>query len=101
MVSMVFYTPEETIMKVAEAQERGYRIGNIGSRLVIRSSQTAPETYSKDVSGMSFRVDLNHVWYYTWYCTGGRTTLKLLQDHLLPAYTLTVIWITGKYPTMF
>lgn len=71
MVSMVFYTPEETIMKVAEAQERGYRIGNIGSRLVIRSSQTAPETYSKDVSGMSFRVDLNHVWYYTLALGGG------------------------------
>uniref|UniRef100_A0A3P8X133 ZP domain-containing protein n=1 Tax=Cynoglossus semilaevis TaxID=244447 RepID=A0A3P8X133_CYNSE len=56
MVSMVFYTPEETIMKVAEAQERGYRIGNIGSRLVIRSSQTAPETYSKDVAGVSMNV---------------------------------------------
>ncbi|XP_044185804.1 uncharacterized protein LOC122965693 [Thunnus albacares] len=56
ITTLVFFTPEERIMKVTEAQSRGYGIANTPSRLVLRSSKTAPETYTQNVAGIPMTV---------------------------------------------
>lgn len=51
ITTLVFFTPGERAMKVAEAQRSGYGITNTPTRLVLRSSKASPETYSQTVSG--------------------------------------------------
>lgn len=48
---LIFFTPEEKILKVAEAWRRGYGITNTATRLFLRSPKRSPETYTQDVSG--------------------------------------------------
>uniref|UniRef100_A0A673BQ92 ZP domain-containing protein n=1 Tax=Sphaeramia orbicularis TaxID=375764 RepID=A0A673BQ92_9TELE len=54
ITKVVFFTPEERIMEVTEAQRAGYEIANTPTRLTLRSSKTAPETYIQQVSSISF-----------------------------------------------
>nr|XP_019963154.1 PREDICTED: uncharacterized protein LOC109642703 [Paralichthys olivaceus] len=54
--SLVFLTPEEKVMTVAEAQRSGYGITSTPSRLVLRSPRTAPETYTQNVAGVPMTV---------------------------------------------
>ncbi|XP_039981930.1 uncharacterized protein LOC120789331 [Xiphias gladius] len=54
--TLVFFTPEEKIMKVTEAQRSGYGITNTPLRLVLRSPKTAPETYTQNVAGVPMTV---------------------------------------------
>lgn len=51
MTTVVFFTPAEKAMAVAEARGRGYGIGNTDSRLVLRSPKASPETYTQNVRG--------------------------------------------------
>lgn len=51
---LVFYTPAEKVMKVSEAQKRGYGVGNVATRLLLRGPTSSPETYTQDVSGSHF-----------------------------------------------
>lgn len=53
ITSIVFLTPEERVMKVDEAQIRGYGVANTPTRLVVRSPHNAPEMYTQDVSSSS------------------------------------------------
>uniref|UniRef100_A0A673BQX5 ZP domain-containing protein n=1 Tax=Sphaeramia orbicularis TaxID=375764 RepID=A0A673BQX5_9TELE len=52
ITKVVFFTPEERIMEVTEAQRAGYEIANTPTRLTLRSSKTAPETYIQQVMNM-------------------------------------------------
>ncbi|XP_033504946.2 uncharacterized protein LOC117270995 [Epinephelus lanceolatus] len=56
ITTLVFFTPEERIMKVTEAQQRGYGISNTPTRLVLRSPKTSPETYTQNVAGVPMTV---------------------------------------------
>lgn len=58
ITTLVFFTPEEKIMNVAEAQRSGYGIANTPTRLLLRSPKTSPETYIQDVSSTQFQVSL-------------------------------------------
>lgn len=51
MTSVVFFTPAEKAMTVAEARGRGYGIGDTDSRLVLRGPKASPETYTQNVRG--------------------------------------------------
>lgn len=51
MTTVVFFTPAERAMAVAEARGRGYGIANTDSRLVLRGPKASPETYTQNVSG--------------------------------------------------
>ncbi|XP_074471896.1 uncharacterized protein LOC141756224 [Sebastes fasciatus] len=53
---LVFFTPEERMMKVTEAQRSGYGITNTPTRLVLRSPKTSPETYTQNVAGIPMTV---------------------------------------------
>uniref|UniRef100_G3P5P7 ZP domain-containing protein n=1 Tax=Gasterosteus aculeatus aculeatus TaxID=481459 RepID=G3P5P7_GASAC len=54
--ALVFFTPEERIMKVKEAQRRGYGISNTPTRLVLRAPLSSPETYIQTVAGLPMKV---------------------------------------------
>ncbi|XP_068593470.1 uncharacterized protein [Cebidichthys violaceus] len=54
--SIIFFTPEEKIMKVTEAQRQGYGISNTPTRLVLRSPLNSPETYIQKVAGVPMSV---------------------------------------------
>lgn len=54
ITTLVFFTPEEKIMKVAEAQRSGYGVANTATRLLLRSPKTSPETYTQNVSRLQF-----------------------------------------------
>ncbi|XP_076613030.1 uncharacterized protein LOC143336650 [Chaetodon auriga] len=56
ITTLVFFTPEERIMKVAEAQRSGYGIANSATRLLLRSPKTSPETYTQNVAGVPMTV---------------------------------------------
>ncbi|CAK6979205.1 uncharacterized protein LOC128376852 [Scomber scombrus] len=56
ITTLVFFTPEERMMTVSEAQRQGYRIGNTPSRLVLRSPKITPETYTQMVAGVPMTV---------------------------------------------
>ncbi|XP_072219007.1 uncharacterized protein [Leuresthes tenuis] len=57
MTTVVFFTPAgEKTMSVADAHRNGYGIGNTPTRLVLRSSMMAPETYTQNVAGVTMRV---------------------------------------------
>ncbi|XP_070781578.1 uncharacterized protein [Enoplosus armatus] len=56
ITTLVFFTPEERIMKVAEAQRSGYGIANTATRLLLRSPKTSPETYTQNVAGVPMTV---------------------------------------------
>ncbi|XP_059212233.1 uncharacterized protein LOC131990981 [Centropristis striata] len=56
ITAMVFFTPEERVMKMSEAMSRGYGISNTPTRLVLRSPKTSPETYTQDVAGIPMTV---------------------------------------------
>nr|XP_046229753.1 uncharacterized protein LOC124050865 [Scatophagus argus] len=56
ITTLVFFTPEERIMKVAEAQRSGYGIANTATRLFLRSPKTSPETYIQNVAGVPMTV---------------------------------------------
>uniref|UniRef100_A0A673BMT3 ZP domain-containing protein n=1 Tax=Sphaeramia orbicularis TaxID=375764 RepID=A0A673BMT3_9TELE len=56
ITKVVFFTPEERIMEVTEAQRAGYEIANTPTRLTLRSSKTAPETYIQQVKGVNMIV---------------------------------------------
>uniref|UniRef100_A0A8D3C4E4 ZP domain-containing protein n=1 Tax=Scophthalmus maximus TaxID=52904 RepID=A0A8D3C4E4_SCOMX len=56
ITSLVFFTPEEKMMTVTEARRRGHGIANTPSRLVLRSPQTSPETYTQNVAGVPMTV---------------------------------------------
>ncbi|XP_076024138.1 uncharacterized protein LOC143014217 [Genypterus blacodes] len=56
VTTVVFLTPEEKMMKVTEAQRKGYGIINTPTRLVVRSPPTTPETYTQNVAGVPMTV---------------------------------------------
>ncbi|TDH00544.1 hypothetical protein EPR50_G00189350, partial [Perca flavescens] len=56
ITTLVFFTPEERIMKVTEAQRRGYGITNTPTRLVLRIPKTSPEIYTQNVAGVPMMV---------------------------------------------
>ncbi|XP_042359983.1 uncharacterized protein LOC121955951 [Plectropomus leopardus] len=56
ITTLVFFTPEERIMKVTEAQRSGYGITNTPTRLVLRSPKTSAETYTQNVAGVPMTV---------------------------------------------
>ncbi|KAK1796108.1 hypothetical protein P4O66_009197, partial [Electrophorus voltai] len=53
---MVFYTPKEKPMMLAEVQNAGYGVSSTPSRLVLRSPYNMPETYSQNVNGVQMEV---------------------------------------------
>ncbi|XP_044025914.1 uncharacterized protein LOC122863455 [Siniperca chuatsi] len=56
ITTVMFFTPEEKIMTVAEAQRSGYGIANTATRLLLRSPKTSPETYTQNVAGVPMTV---------------------------------------------
>ncbi|XP_071396804.1 uncharacterized protein [Centroberyx affinis] len=56
ITTVVFFTPEERVMKVDQAQRQGYGVANTPTRLVLRCPKTAPETYTQDVAGVPMTV---------------------------------------------
>lgn len=52
IMALVFFTPVEKMMTVAEAQSRGYWIANTATRLLLRSPTSTPETYTENVRGL-------------------------------------------------
>uniref|UniRef100_A0A3B5B8X2 Uncharacterized LOC103372656 n=1 Tax=Stegastes partitus TaxID=144197 RepID=A0A3B5B8X2_9TELE len=54
--TITFFTPEEKVMKVTDAQRSGHGIANTPKRLVVRSPQASPETYTQNVAGVLMRV---------------------------------------------
>nr|XP_057913633.1 uncharacterized protein LOC131107537 isoform X2 [Doryrhamphus excisus] len=54
--TLVLNTPEEKKMTLMEAQRHGYRIANTPTRLVLRSSKSAPDTYIQHVAGVPMAV---------------------------------------------
>ncbi|XP_041661286.1 uncharacterized protein LOC121521400 isoform X2 [Cheilinus undulatus] len=56
ITTLVFYTPEERIMKVGEAQRNGYGVASTATRLLLRSPTTSPETYTQSVAGVPMTV---------------------------------------------
>ncbi|XP_034554945.1 uncharacterized protein LOC117823812 [Notolabrus celidotus] len=56
ITTLVFFTPEERIMNVADAQRNGYGIANTATRLFLRSSRFSPETYTESVAGVPMTV---------------------------------------------
>uniref|UniRef100_A0A671VZB9 ZP domain-containing protein n=1 Tax=Sparus aurata TaxID=8175 RepID=A0A671VZB9_SPAAU len=56
ITTLVFFTPVEKVMKVAEAQRRGYGIANTATRLLLRSPHGSPETYTQNVAGVPMTV---------------------------------------------
>lgn len=54
ITTLLFFTPEKKVMKVAEAHRNGYGIANTATRLLLRSPKTSPETYTQIVSGLHF-----------------------------------------------
>lgn len=51
MTAVVFFTPAETAVAVAEARRRGYGIASTDSRLVLRGPRASFETYTQNVRG--------------------------------------------------
>ncbi|KAA8583106.1 hypothetical protein FQN60_015652, partial [Etheostoma spectabile] len=56
LTTLSFFTPEERIMKVPEAQRRGYGIAKTPTRLVLRIPKTSPEIYTQTVAGVPMMV---------------------------------------------
>ncbi|XP_071058048.1 uncharacterized protein [Pseudochaenichthys georgianus] len=56
ITTVVFFTPEERVMQVDEAQRNGYGISSTPTRLVLRSPNPSHETYTKDVAGVPMTV---------------------------------------------
>ncbi|XP_059212870.1 uncharacterized protein LOC131991429 [Centropristis striata] len=56
ITAIVFFTPEERLMKTREAISRGYGVANTPTRLVLRSPKTSPETFTQDVAGIPMTV---------------------------------------------
>ncbi|KAF3850008.1 hypothetical protein F7725_019727 [Dissostichus mawsoni] len=56
ITTVVFFTPEERVMQVDEAQRNGYGISSTPTRLVLRSPNPSRETYTKDVAGVPMTV---------------------------------------------
>ncbi|XP_054618286.1 uncharacterized protein LOC129172507 [Dunckerocampus dactyliophorus] len=54
--TLVVNTPEEKKMTLMEAQKYGYGIANTPTRLVLRSSKSAPDTYIQHVAGVPMAV---------------------------------------------
>ncbi|XP_037305482.2 uncharacterized protein LOC119195016 [Pungitius pungitius] len=54
--ALVFFTPEERMMKVNEARRRGYGISNTPTRLVLRAPLFSPETLIQTVAGVPMTV---------------------------------------------
>lgn len=52
ITTLVFFTPMEKRMTVAEAQRSGYWIRNTATRLLLRSPKSTPETYTQKVRGL-------------------------------------------------
>ncbi|XP_031437603.1 uncharacterized protein LOC116223787 [Clupea harengus] len=53
---MVFFTPKEKSMPLADAQRAGYGIATTPSRLLIRSPYDTTEVYSENVASVSMKV---------------------------------------------
>ncbi|XP_049613172.1 uncharacterized protein [Syngnathus scovelli] len=56
MSSLVFFTPEKKMMTPQEAHNGGYGVANTATRLILRSSKSAPETYIQHVAGVPMTV---------------------------------------------
>uniref|UniRef100_A0A3Q1IXC3 ZP domain-containing protein n=1 Tax=Anabas testudineus TaxID=64144 RepID=A0A3Q1IXC3_ANATE len=98
ITTLVFFTPEERIMEVKEALNRGYGIANTPSRLVLRSPKTTPETYIQNVAGVpmtvlktstifekNVSVSSNTIaWYLPWHIDPliSSKQFKLLEVHM-------------------
>ncbi|XP_077409480.1 uncharacterized protein LOC144039721 isoform X2 [Vanacampus margaritifer] len=54
--SLVFFTPVEKRMTLQEAHKAGYGVANTATRLVLRSSKSAAETYIQHVAGVPMTV---------------------------------------------
>ncbi|XP_061843345.2 uncharacterized protein [Nerophis lumbriciformis] len=54
--TLIFNTPEEKKMTLMEAQKHGYRVSKTPTRLVLRSSKSAPDTYIQHVAGVPMSV---------------------------------------------
>uniref|UniRef100_A0A671W4U6 ZP domain-containing protein n=1 Tax=Sparus aurata TaxID=8175 RepID=A0A671W4U6_SPAAU len=59
ITTLVFFTPVEKVMKVAEAQRRGYGIANTATRLLLRSPHGSPETYTQNVAGVPMTINVS------------------------------------------
>ncbi|KAL2082671.1 hypothetical protein ACEWY4_022489 [Coilia grayii] len=53
---MIFFTPKEKSMPLADAQRAGYGIATTPTRLVFRSPYNTTETYSENIAGVPMRV---------------------------------------------
>ncbi|KAK5852826.1 hypothetical protein PBY51_006665 [Eleginops maclovinus] len=56
ITAVVFFSPEQRVMKVDEAQKNGYWISSTPNRLVLRSPNPSRETYTQDVAGVPMTV---------------------------------------------
>ncbi|KAM9778969.1 uncharacterized protein ACBT44_000570 isoform 1-T1 [Syngnathus typhle] len=56
MSSLVFFTPEQKKMTPQEAHNGGYGVVNTPTRLILRSSKSAPEMYIQHVAGVPMIV---------------------------------------------
>ncbi|KAI3363711.1 hypothetical protein L3Q82_001327 [Scortum barcoo] len=59
ITTLVFFTPEERFMTVAEAQRRGYGIANTATRLLLRSPKTSSETYTQNFQLLEVHMGIN------------------------------------------
>lgn len=66
ITTVVFFTPEERIMKATEAHQRGYGVGNTPTRVILRSSKSALATYTQTVSKLQIAC-FSHMPDMTWH----------------------------------
>ncbi|KAG7508964.1 hypothetical protein JOB18_030126 [Solea senegalensis] len=99
MASIVFFTPEEeTTMTVTEAQRRGYGIGNTLTRLVLRSSKTATETFSQAIGGLPMTVlKTSTVFEKKWLVTRINATAACPSDASVFFTPNTITWYLPQH----
>ncbi|XP_030577378.1 uncharacterized protein LOC115774309 [Archocentrus centrarchus] len=98
ITTVVFFTPEERPMKVTEAHQRGYGVGNTPTRLVLRSSKTGLATYTQIVAGVPMKVfKTSTVFEKQWLATriAAAAACPLLDGH---SVSFTPTMITWRLP---
>ncbi|XP_047429889.1 uncharacterized protein LOC124999149 [Mugil cephalus] len=56
ITTVVFFTPEEWVMKAEDARRSGYWIASTPTRLVLRTPKNYPATYAQNVAGVPLKV---------------------------------------------
>uniref|UniRef100_A0A673BPI0 ZP domain-containing protein n=1 Tax=Sphaeramia orbicularis TaxID=375764 RepID=A0A673BPI0_9TELE len=99
ITKVVFFTPEERIMEVTEAQRAGYEIANTPTRLTLRSSKTAPETYIQQVKGVNMIVlKTSTVFEKKWQMTQIDAAAACpIQQGSISFTPYTIIWFLPKF----